>query len=159
MMRGCSSGQSDRSGSRGERVEAHLDRATSHARASGAADRLIVTLESTTVQGFLAGNFTISAEANEGLQLAVETGLDNAASLYRACLGWLAMVRGDQAECQQYVADALEVSIPAATASPTRLPSGTGLARPRLRSSRTRPPTGCSGWRVWSWGWDMTSTC
>jgi hypothetical protein len=89
-----------------------LDRAASHARASGAVDRLIVTLESTTVQGFLAGNFTISAEANEGLRLAVETGLDNAASLFRACLGWLAAVRGDRGACRQYVAAALEVSLP-----------------------------------------------
>jgi DNA-binding CsgD family transcriptional regulator len=64
------------------------------------------------VQGFLAGNFTISAEANEGLRLAVETGLDNAASLFRACLGWLAAVRGDRGACRQYVAAALEVSVP-----------------------------------------------
>jgi DNA-binding CsgD family transcriptional regulator len=77
-----------------------LDRAASQARTSGAVDTLTVVLESMAVQGFLAGDFNVAAEATEGLRLAQEAGLLNAANLHRSVLAWLAAVQGREEECR-----------------------------------------------------------
>jgi DNA-binding CsgD family transcriptional regulator len=95
-----------------------LDRAATIARASGAVDELIVALESYAVQGFIAGNFSVSSEATEGVRLAVEAGLPNAASLHRAALSWLAAVRGDESECREL----------ARTVTLAARPNGQGIA-------------------------------
>jgi len=81
-----------------------LARAAQLARASGAVDRLIVALESITVQGFIAGDLAVAPEATEGLRLSIETGLPNAANLHRAALGWIAAVRGRGDECREHAA-------------------------------------------------------
>jgi ATP/maltotriose-dependent transcriptional regulator MalT len=77
-----------------------LEHSTALARRSGAVDLLTVMLESLAVQGFLAGNFSVTAEANEGMRLAAEAGLSNAANLFRASLAWLAAVQGREDECR-----------------------------------------------------------
>jgi DNA-binding CsgD family transcriptional regulator len=81
-----------------------LARAVALARASGAVDRLTVALESAAVQGFLAGQYSVTAEATEGLRLAREAGLSNAATLHLATLTWLAAVRGREDECRSHAA-------------------------------------------------------
>jgi DNA-binding CsgD family transcriptional regulator/tetratricopeptide (TPR) repeat protein len=95
-----------------------LDRVTGLARDSGAVDQLTVALESTSVQGFLGGDFVAAAEAAEGLRLANEAGLTNAASLHRATLAWLAAVQGRPEEC-------VELS---AAVAPVARPRGHGIA-------------------------------
>ena len=81
-----------------------LKRAAALARASGAVDVLTLVLEGTAVEGFLAGEHTAGADATEGLKLAEEAGLPNAASLHRASLAWLAAVTGRDDECREHAA-------------------------------------------------------
>jgi DNA-binding CsgD family transcriptional regulator len=76
-----------------------LRRAASLARSSGAVDDLTLTLEGVGVQGFLSGNFAVAVDAAEGLQLAEEARLPNAATLHRASLAWIAGARGREEEC------------------------------------------------------------
>jgi DNA-binding NarL/FixJ family response regulator len=85
-----------------------LRRAATLARTSGAVDTLTLVLEGLAVQGFLVGNYAVAAEATEGLRLATEAGLPNAASLHLAALAWLAAVKGDDEECRSYAAGAQE---------------------------------------------------
>jgi DNA-binding CsgD family transcriptional regulator len=88
-----------------------LRRAATLARASGAVDRLAMALEARGVQGFLAGEFRLAAEAaDEGLTLAQETGLPNAANLHRASLAWLAAVQGRDDECRSHAAELIEAA-------------------------------------------------
>ena len=89
-----------------------LDRSAAIARSSGAVDKLIVTLESSAVQGFVAGNVSITAEATEGVKLALEAGLPNAASLFRGALAWVAAVQGREGECRELAARVIEVARP-----------------------------------------------
>jgi len=79
-----------------------LARLLSLARASNAVDRLTLALESTVVQGFLAGDFTVKTLALEGLELARAAGLPNPALLQLASLAWLSGVQGHEDECRFY---------------------------------------------------------
>jgi DNA-binding CsgD family transcriptional regulator len=81
-----------------------LKRAAGRARSSGAVDMLTLVLEGATVQGFLAGEYAVGVEATEGLRLARDAGLSNAASLHLASLTWLAAVRGRDHECRAHAA-------------------------------------------------------
>jgi DNA-binding CsgD family transcriptional regulator len=90
--------------------EALLARAVALARASGAVDRLIVALESVAVQGFLAGRLVVGAEAVEGLRLAREADLPNAANLHLAALAWLAAASGRREECRAHAAEVAEAA-------------------------------------------------
>jgi DNA-binding CsgD family transcriptional regulator len=67
-------------------------------------------LVTVALRGLLDGRLEIAAEASEGLTLAREAGLPNAASLHLAVLAWLASVRGQDAECRAYAAEVDEVS-------------------------------------------------
>jgi DNA-binding CsgD family transcriptional regulator len=97
-----------------EEVEAALlRRAGTLARSSGAVDRLTVVLEAVGVQGFLAGHFTLAAEAaGEGLTLARETGTPNAANLHLASLAWLAAVQGREDECRLHAGKVVDAARP-----------------------------------------------
>jgi DNA-binding CsgD family transcriptional regulator len=89
-----------------------LARGVAIARASGAVDRLTVVLESATVQGFLSGNHDVGPETTEGLTLAREAGLSNAASLHLATLSWLDAVRGREESCRRNAAEAIAAARP-----------------------------------------------
>jgi DNA-binding CsgD family transcriptional regulator len=90
-----------------------LHRAARQARASGAVDRLTEALEALGVHGFLAGRFTLAAEAaGEGLTLARETGLPNAASLHLASLAWLAAVQGREDVCRAHAGEVIAAAGP-----------------------------------------------
>jgi DNA-binding CsgD family transcriptional regulator/tetratricopeptide (TPR) repeat protein len=96
-----------------EELERRLvDRSETLARQTSAVDRLIVVLESSAVQGFLAGDLSVTAEATEGLQLALEVGLPNAANLHRAALSWIAAVQGHADECRRLAATVIETARP-----------------------------------------------
>jgi DNA-binding CsgD family transcriptional regulator len=82
-----------------------LVRSVALARGSGAVDQLTVALESSTIQGFLSGNFEAAGQAAEGLTLARQAGLSNAANLHLATLSWLSAVKGQEAECRAQAAD------------------------------------------------------
>ncbi len=77
-----------------------LERSVALARGSGAVDRLTVALESSTIQGFLSGNLQAAGEATEGLTLARQAGLPNAANLHLATLSWLDAVKGEEDDCR-----------------------------------------------------------
>ena len=79
-----------------------LRRAASLARSSGAVDSLTLTLEGVGVQGFLSGNFAVAVDAAEGLQLAEEARLPNAATLHHATLAWIAAARGQEDDCRSH---------------------------------------------------------
>jgi DNA-binding CsgD family transcriptional regulator len=89
-----------------------LHRVTSVARDTGAVDQLTVAIESTSVQGFLGGDFVSGEEAAEGLRLAADAGLTNPASLHRATLAWLAAVQGRPDECRRLVDEVTPVARP-----------------------------------------------
>jgi DNA-binding CsgD family transcriptional regulator len=129
-----------------------LRRAATQARASGAVDRLTVVLESLGVQGFLAGRFALAAEAaGEGLALARESGLPNAASLHRASLAWLAAVQGHEDECRSHAGEVSDATLPTGASIANSIAVWAlalldlGLGRPddavgRLQSLSTAPP-------------------
>jgi DNA-binding CsgD family transcriptional regulator len=77
-----------------------LRRAVSLARTSGAVDMLSHALVFVTVTGLLGGRYGVAAEAMEGLTLAREAGLPNAATVHLAALSWLAAVKGEDGECR-----------------------------------------------------------
>jgi len=54
------------------------------------------------VASLLAGRYSFAAEAEEGLRLAREVGLDNAGLAFLAGLAWLAGLRGDDDTCRRY---------------------------------------------------------
>ena len=89
-----------------------LQRAIALARASGAVDELTYVLLSYVLMGLLAGRLDVSAEATEGLTLAREAGLPNAASTHLAMLAWFAAQRGDEDECRGSAATAIELARP-----------------------------------------------
>jgi DNA-binding CsgD family transcriptional regulator len=89
-----------------------LARSVALARSSGAVDRLTVALESIAVQGFLGGNYGIVGEATEGLTLAREAALPNAANLHLASLAWIDAVRGRDEECRARAAEVVETARP-----------------------------------------------
>jgi DNA-binding CsgD family transcriptional regulator len=89
-----------------------LEQSSALARRSAAVDLLTVMLESLAVQGFVAGKFTVASEATEGLRLAKEAGLSNAANLFRATLAWLAAVQGRDDECQTLAQHVIEEARP-----------------------------------------------
>jgi DNA-binding CsgD family transcriptional regulator len=92
-----------------EEIEATiLRRAVAVARASAAVDTLTTMLVTFTVSGWIANRFAVGAEAAEGLRLAKEAGLPNAARLHLASLAWLAAVKGRDDECRAYAADVNE---------------------------------------------------
>jgi DNA-binding CsgD family transcriptional regulator len=89
-----------------------IERSETLARATSDVDRLIVVLESTAVQGFLAGDMTVTSEATEGLQLALEAGLPNAANLNLAALSWIAAVQGHADDCRRQATSVIERARP-----------------------------------------------
>ena len=89
-----------------------LQRAIALARASGAVDELTYVLLSYVLMGLLAGRLDVAAEATEGLTLAREAGLPNAASTHLAMLAWFAAQRGDEDECRGSAATAIELARP-----------------------------------------------
>jgi DNA-binding CsgD family transcriptional regulator len=129
-----------------------LRRAGTHARASGAVDRLTVVLEGLGVHGLLAGQFTLAAEAaGEGLTLARETGLPNAASLHLSSLAWLAAVQGREDECRSHAGKVIDAARPTGDGVASSIAEWAlalldlGIGRPedalgRLHSLSTAPP-------------------
>lgn len=89
-----------------------LVRSVALARGSGAVDQLTVALESSTIQGFLSGNFAAAGQASEGLTLARQAGLPNAANLHRATMSWLAAVQGREDECRDLAAEVVALARP-----------------------------------------------
>jgi signal transduction histidine kinase len=89
-----------------------LQRAIALARASGAVDELTYVLLAYVLMGLLAGRLGVAAEAAEGLTLAREAGLPNAASTHLAMLAWFAGQRGDEGECRGSAAAAIELAQP-----------------------------------------------
>jgi DNA-binding CsgD family transcriptional regulator len=88
----------------------HLRHATAVARASQAVDTLVFVLENVVNSAMLAGRYGIEGEAIEGLRLAREAGLSNAASAHLAALAWLAGLEGRDRECRAYAAEAVEAA-------------------------------------------------
>jgi len=80
------------------------------ARASGAVDTLVLVLEIVVASGVVAGRYNIESEATEGLGLAREAGLLNAAALDLAALAWVAALRGRVDECRAFAAQATSVA-------------------------------------------------
>jgi len=56
------------------------------------------------------GRYAVTAEATEGLRLAREAGLPNAASMHLSVLAWVAAVRGEEAQCRDYSAQVVEAA-------------------------------------------------
>ena len=86
---------------------AHLRHAIAVARESRAVDTLVFVLENVVNSAMLAGRYEIEAEATEGLRLAREAGLSNAATAHLAALAWLAGLRGRDRDCRAYAAEAV----------------------------------------------------
>ncbi len=86
---------------------AHLRHATAVARDSRAVDTLVFVLENVVNSAMLAGRYGIQAEATEGLRLAREAGLSNAATAHLAALAWLAGLEGRERDCRAYAAEAI----------------------------------------------------
>jgi DNA-binding CsgD family transcriptional regulator len=77
-----------------------LDRAVTTARSSGSVDALVLILEASTSAAHVAGRYAVSAEAEEGLRLAREIGLPNAATAFVAMLCWMAGLEGRDEACR-----------------------------------------------------------
>jgi DNA-binding NarL/FixJ family response regulator len=86
---------------------AHLRHAVAVARDSRAVDTLVFVLENVVNSAMLSGRYEIEAEASEGLRLAREAGLSNAATAHTAALAWLAGLQGRDRDCRAYAADAI----------------------------------------------------
>jgi DNA-binding CsgD family transcriptional regulator len=147
-----------------------LGRLATLTRASGAVDRLTLALESSTVQGFLRGQHAVTAEATEGLMLAREAGLPNAASLHLATLSWLAAVSGHDDECRAQAAEAQVAALPhghglansVAEWAVALLDLGAGRpgeAADRLASLSTAPPSVAHPFYVLSSAPDLVEAC
>jgi DNA-binding CsgD family transcriptional regulator len=89
-----------------ETEQAHLRHATAVARDSGAVDTLVFVLENVVNSAMLAGRYAIETEATEGLRLAREAGLANAATAHLAALTWLSGLSGRESECRTYGSEA-----------------------------------------------------
>jgi DNA-binding NarL/FixJ family response regulator len=81
-----------------------LRRALAVARASGAVDTLVLVLETVVSSAVLSGRVDLDADASEGLGLAKEAGLDNAAIAYIATLAWSAALKGNEDDCRSSAA-------------------------------------------------------
>jgi DNA-binding CsgD family transcriptional regulator len=86
---------------------AHLRHAVAVARDSRAVDTLVFVLENVVNSAMLAGRYAIEAEAAEGLRLAREAGLGNAATAHLAALAWVAGLQGRDRDCRGYAAEAV----------------------------------------------------
>ncbi|HEY6584510.1 MAG TPA: LuxR C-terminal-related transcriptional regulator [Gaiellaceae bacterium] len=93
-------------GDRG-RETALLRQAGRLARASGAADTLAHVLVTVAARGVFEGRVEAIVSATEGLTLARETRLSNAASMHLAVLAWFAAIKGEDECCREM---ALEVN-------------------------------------------------
>jgi len=124
----------------------------------------------TTVQGFLRGQHAVTAEATEGLMLAREAGLPNAASLHLATLSWLAAVSGHDNECRAQAAEAQAAALPhghglansVAEWAVALLDLGVGRpgdAADRLASLSTAPPSVAHPFYVLSSAPDLVEAC
>jgi DNA-binding NarL/FixJ family response regulator len=82
-----------------------LRRAVAVARNSGAVDTLVFVLETAVNSAMLAGRYNVEAEATEGLTLADEAGLSNAATSHRAALAWIAGLQGRDDDCRAHAAE------------------------------------------------------
>jgi DNA-binding CsgD family transcriptional regulator len=80
------------------------------ARASGAIDTLVLVLEVVVSSRVVAGRYDIESEATEGLRLAREAGLPNAAAIDVAALAWIAALKGRGDECRAFAAEATQVA-------------------------------------------------
>jgi DNA-binding CsgD family transcriptional regulator len=75
-------------------------RAEAIARQTTAVGTLAMVLERISWTELAYGRVdSASIHSEEGLQLAIETGLTNSACLHRAILAWVAAIRGDQERC------------------------------------------------------------
>ena len=92
------------------RAQALLRRAMALARTSGAVDKLTYALLTYVLMGLLGGRFDVAAEAAEGLTLARDAGLPNAASTHLAMHAWFAAQHGDEDECRTSAASAIEAA-------------------------------------------------
>jgi signal transduction histidine kinase len=92
------------------RAEALLRRAMALARASGAVDKLTYVLLAYVLMGLLGGRFDVAAEASEGLRLAEDAGLPNAASTHVAMHAWFAAQHGQEDECRRSAAAAMDAA-------------------------------------------------
>jgi DNA-binding CsgD family transcriptional regulator len=82
------------------RDDALLRRAEALARRSMAVGTVAMVLQRVTWTDMMHGRVAAaSLRSEEGLRLAVETGLTNPACWHRAILAWVAAVRGDQQAC------------------------------------------------------------
>jgi DNA-binding CsgD family transcriptional regulator/tetratricopeptide (TPR) repeat protein len=95
------------------RDEAFRRRAESIARRSMAVGSLTMVLARMAwTELFNKGRLTAaSSHAEEGLQLALESGLTNAACFNRAILAWIAAVRGDQQKCVSLAEQASQTAL------------------------------------------------
>jgi DNA-binding CsgD family transcriptional regulator len=96
-----------------ETEAAHLRHAIAVARDSGAVDTLVLVLESAVNSAMLAGRYQVEEEATEGLRLAREVGLTNAATAHLAALAWLAGMQGREDDCRTFAAEVV-MTAPAA---------------------------------------------
>jgi DNA-binding CsgD family transcriptional regulator len=88
-----------------------LRRAVAIARSSGAVDNLTHVLVTVAARGVFEGRLSTAREAAwEGLTLAREAGLSNAAAIHLAVLTWVTAVRGDDLESASYAAEVNELS-------------------------------------------------
>jgi signal transduction histidine kinase len=90
------------------RAEALHHRGMLLARSSGAVDKLTYVLLAYVLMGVLAGRFDVATEAAEGLRLAEDAGLPNAASAYLAMHAWFDAQRGRDEECRAAATAAIE---------------------------------------------------
>jgi DNA-binding CsgD family transcriptional regulator len=90
------------------RGAALLKRAAAVSRSSGAVDALIQVLLAGAVEGIVAGRYEVAAEAEEGLALAQDAGLDNSANIFRAVLAWFGAVQGRDEHCVRLATEAAD---------------------------------------------------
>jgi DNA-binding NarL/FixJ family response regulator len=83
-----------------------LRRAVAVARGSRAVDTLVFVLETVVNSAMLAGRYNVEAEATEGLTLANEAGLTNAATSHHAALAWIAGLQGRGDDCRAHAVEA-----------------------------------------------------
>jgi DNA-binding CsgD family transcriptional regulator len=93
------------------REEAILGRATAIARGSGAIDTLSHVLVTAALRRLLGGRHWAYTEAAEGLTLAREAGLPNAAIVHSAVLAYFAAIRGDDDVCRAYATEVGETAL------------------------------------------------
>jgi len=93
------------------RYDALRRRAEVIARRSAAVEILATVMEGSFSDMLYDRVAAASAASEEGLQLALETGLVNCACLHRAILAWVAAVRGDDERCVSLAEQATETAL------------------------------------------------